>query len=97
MQGIKKETPDEVVDYLDPTKDGEASEKAHCASYQTQLGFHCHLKIFTKLLKNHLLIPLNLIVGCRVKVDVYRFKRCMLQQRNWIYVDKNMINFDNMI
>ena len=47
VQGIKKETPDEVVDYLDPTEYGEASEKAHCASYQAQLGFHCHLQIIS--------------------------------------------------
>ena len=36
--------PDEVVDDLDPTEDGEASEKAHCASYQAQLSLHCHLQ-----------------------------------------------------
>ena len=40
-----KETPDKVVDDFDPTEDGEASEKAHCASYQAQLGLHCNLRI----------------------------------------------------
>ena len=35
--------PEEVVDDLDSTEDGEASEKTHGAPYQTQLGFHCHL------------------------------------------------------
>ena len=40
-----KETPDEVEDDFNPTEDGEASEKAHCASYQAQLGYHCHLRI----------------------------------------------------
>ena len=40
-----KEIPDEVVDDFNPTEDGEASEKAHCASYQAQLGFHCHLQM----------------------------------------------------
>ena len=40
-----KKQPEKVVDDLDSTEDGEASEKAHGASYQTQLGFHCHLRI----------------------------------------------------
>ena len=44
-----KEIPDEVVDDFNPTEDGEASEKAHCASYKTQLGFHCHLQMVTKI------------------------------------------------
>ena len=39
----KQKLPEEVVDDLDPAEDGEASEKAHCASNQAQLGFHCHL------------------------------------------------------
>ena len=29
----KQKLPEEVVDDLDPAEDGEASEKAHCASY----------------------------------------------------------------
>ena len=36
--------PEKVVDDLDSTKNGEASEKAHGASNQAQLGFHCHLQ-----------------------------------------------------
>ena len=40
----KSKKPQKVVDDLYSTKDGEASEKAHGASYQTQLGFQCHLK-----------------------------------------------------
>ena len=40
-----KETPDEVEDDFNPTEDGEASEKAHCASYKTQLCFHRHLQM----------------------------------------------------
>ena len=42
-------------------------------------------QIFTKLPitqtshKNHLLIPLNLIVGCRVKVDVDSLQWCVIQ------------------
>ena len=39
----KTERPEKVVDDLNPTKDGEASQKAHGASNQTQLGFHRHL------------------------------------------------------
>ena len=39
----KSKAPDKVIDDLDPTEDGEASEKAHCTSYQTQLGLYCHL------------------------------------------------------
>ena len=41
----KTERPEKVVDDLNPTEDGEASQKAHGASNQTQLGFHCHLQI----------------------------------------------------
>ena len=37
--------PEKVVDDLDSTEDGEASEKAHGAPYQAQLGFHRHLQI----------------------------------------------------
>ena len=38
--------PEKVVDDLDSTEDGEASEKAHGAPYQTQCCFHRHLRIF---------------------------------------------------
>ena len=41
----KSKAPDKVIDDLDPTEDGEASEKAHCASYKTQLCFHRHLQM----------------------------------------------------
>ena len=37
--------PEKEVDDLDPTEDGEAGEKTHGASNQTQLGFYCHLQI----------------------------------------------------
>ena len=40
-----KKKPHKVIDDLYSTEDGEASEKAHGASNQTQLGFHCHLQI----------------------------------------------------
>ena len=45
--------PEKVVDDLDSTEDGEASEKAHGASYQTQLGFHCHLQIGIMICSNY--------------------------------------------
>ena len=41
-----EDEPEQVVDDLNPTEDGEASEKTHCASYQAQLGLHCHLWIY---------------------------------------------------
>ena len=41
------ERPDKVVDDLDSTEDREASEKAHGAPYQTQLGLHCDLQILS--------------------------------------------------
>ena len=76
--------PEEVVDYLNPAEDGEACEKAHRASYQTQLGLHGHLKIMIKSIINvmsqcHLHIPFDLIVGCRVKEDVDCLKWWILQ------------------
>ena len=40
---IWEDVPEEVVDDLDPTEDGEASEEAHCAPYQTQLSLSSHL------------------------------------------------------
>ena len=47
---LKKKTPEKVVDDFNPTKDGEASEKAHCASNKAQLGFHCHLQTITNII-----------------------------------------------
>ena len=41
----KRKKPEKEVNNLDPTEDGEAGEKTHSASYQTQLGFYCHLQI----------------------------------------------------
>ena len=46
----KKNKPEKVVDDLNPTEDGEASEKAHRASNEAQLGFHCHLEIVTNII-----------------------------------------------
>ena len=39
-----EEEPDQVVDDLDPTEEGEASEEAHSASNEPQLGLRCHLR-----------------------------------------------------
>ena len=38
-----QEEPGHIVDDLDPAEEGEASEEAHCASNEAQLGFGCHL------------------------------------------------------
>ena len=45
----KSKAPDKVIDDLDPTEDGEASEKAHCASYKAQLGLHCNLQMMINI------------------------------------------------
>ena len=55
----KSKAPDKVIDDLDPTEDGEASEEPHGASNETQLGLHLDL-----------LVSLNVVEGCRVKVDL---------------------------
>ena len=44
-----EDEPEKVVDDLNTAEDGEASEETHCASYQTQLGLHCHLAIITRM------------------------------------------------
>ena len=44
-QPKREEESDGIVDDLDPTEDGEASEETHCPSNQTQLGLSCHLCI----------------------------------------------------
>ena len=43
IENIYWKIPDHVVDDLDATEDGEASEKTHCASNQAQLSLQCHL------------------------------------------------------
>ena len=57
---------DDVVDDLHPTEDGEAGEEPHGAADEAELG-----------LQGHLHIPLYLIIGGRVEVDVNRVKRCV--------------------
>ena len=50
--------PEEVVDNLNPTEDGEASEETHCSSDEAKLGF-----------QGHLLVLLHIVVGGGVKED----------------------------
>ena len=42
---MKTKKPEKEEDNLNATENGEASEKAHGASNQTQLGLHCHLQM----------------------------------------------------
>ena len=54
---------DQKEDNLDATDDGESSEESHGASNETQLGLGLDL-----------LVPLNLVVGGRVKVDLHQLE-----------------------
>ena len=58
---------DGIVDYLDPTEDGEASEEPHGAADEAELG-----------LQGHLQISFNLVIGGRVKVDLEKMQRSIL-------------------
>ena len=49
----------DVVDNLNPTEDGEAGEEPHGATDEAELG-----------LQGHLHIPLYLVVGGSVEVDL---------------------------
>ena len=51
--------PDGVVDNLDPTEDGEASEETHRSSDEAKLGF-----------QGHLLVLFHFIIGGDVKEDL---------------------------
>ena len=51
-QSERSKEPDGIVDDLDPTEDGEASEEAHRSSYEAKLG-----------LQSHLLVLFHLVVG----------------------------------
>ena len=35
--------PKQIIDDLNPTENGEASEEPHCASDKAKLGLRCHL------------------------------------------------------
>ena len=41
-----QEEPDEIVENLDPTEDGESGEEAHRSTDQAQSCLRCHLYIF---------------------------------------------------
>ena len=51
--------PDGIVDDLDPTEDGEASEETHRSSDEAKLGF-----------QGHLLVLFHFVVGGDVKEDL---------------------------
>ena len=55
--------PEEKEDDLNPTDNGEASEKSHGASNETQLG-----------LLLDLLVSLDVVEGGRVKVDLHQLE-----------------------
>ena len=55
--------PEQEEDDLDSTDDGEASEKSHGASNETQLG-----------LRLDLLVSLDVVKGGRVKVDFHQLE-----------------------
>ena len=57
------EKPEEKEDDLDATDDREPSEEPHGASNETQLG-----------LRLDLLVSLNVVKGCRVKIDLHQMK-----------------------
>ena len=45
FKNLKQLKPQQVVDNLDPTENGEAGEETHCASDQAKLGLRCHLEL----------------------------------------------------
>ena len=45
IENFKKLKPQEVIDDLDPTENGEAGEETHCASDQSKLSLRCHLGV----------------------------------------------------
>ena len=53
----------DIVDNLNPTEDGEAGEEPHGAADEAKLG-----------LQGHLHIPLYLVVGGRVEIDLDQFQ-----------------------
>ena len=55
--------PEEKEDDLDAADDGEPSEKPHGASNETKLGLHLDL-----------LVPLDVVKGRRVKVDLHQLE-----------------------
>ena len=64
--------PEEKEDDLDTADNGESSEESHGASDETQLG-----------LSLDLLVPLDLVVGGRVKVDLHQLEGGLGQFLSW--------------
>ena len=58
---------DGVVDDLDPTEDGEASEETHHSSNEAELGF-----------QGHLLVLFHLVVGWYVEEDLNKVDLCLI-------------------
>ena len=56
--------PEEKEDDFDATDDGEPSEEPHGASNQTQLSLHLDL-----------FVPLDVVKGRRVKVNLHQLER----------------------
>ena len=69
---LKWFAPEEKEYNFNPTDDGEASEESHGASNETQLG-----------LSLDLLVPLDLVVGGRVKVDLHQLEGGLGQFLSW--------------
>ena len=55
--------PDQEEDNLNPTDDGEATQKPQGASDHAQLGVELHL-----------LVSLDVVEGCRVEVDLHKLQ-----------------------
>ena len=79
---------DGIVDNLDPTEDGEASEEPHGAADETKLG-----------LKGHLHITLYLVIGGCVKVNLDQLQRGGLYSRGCVVnnIDGKFIGFNNYL
>ena len=75
---MHKENLAQIEDDLNTTEDGEAGKKTHGASNQTQLTLQCYL-----------FVPLNLIIGCCVKVNqnIVEIHISMRRYRTWERMD----------
>ena len=63
---------DGELDNLDSTEDGEAGEEAHGAADEAELG-----------LQGHLHIPLYLVIGGRVEVDLDQLQGGVVDGGSW--------------
>ena len=64
--------PEEKEDNLNAADDGESTEESHGASDETQLGLGLDL-----------LVPLDLVVGGRVEVDLHQLEGGLGQFLSW--------------